>query len=111
MEGDFRYVDSGAFDECVDFLEYLEYCDHNWEEAFGGWFGVSNRWREHRQASQNNWGPWNLVKVCCLQRLNLQLFQFIGTLRCCVPKGVAKYGKSNFELRISNHIKESSYFF
>ncbi|XP_022859811.1 shewanella-like protein phosphatase 1 isoform X2 [Olea europaea var. sylvestris] len=62
VEGDFRYVDSGAFDECVDFLEYLEYCDHNWEEAFGGWFGVSNRWREHRQASQNNWGPWNLVK-------------------------------------------------
>ncbi|KAL2528594.1 Calcineurin-like metallo-phosphoesterase superfamily protein [Forsythia ovata] len=62
VEGDFRYVDSGAFDECVDFLEYLEYCNHNWEEAFGGWVGVSKRWKKQRQASQNYWGPLNLVK-------------------------------------------------
>ncbi|EYU45985.1 hypothetical protein ABFS82_04G084000 [Erythranthe guttata] len=62
VEGDFRYVDSGGFDECADFLEHLEICDHNWEEAFVGWAGVSKRWKEDRKVQQNSWGPWNLVK-------------------------------------------------
>lgn len=65
VEGDFRYVDSGAYDECADFLEHLEICNHNWEEAFVGWVGESKRWKEDRKMPQNNWGPWNLVKVCC----------------------------------------------
>ncbi|KAL0298093.1 UNVERIFIED_CONTAM: Shewanella-like protein phosphatase 1 [Sesamum calycinum] len=43
VEGDFRYVDQGAFDECADFLEHLEICNHNWEEAFISWVGVSER--------------------------------------------------------------------
>uniref|UniRef100_A0A5B7BVF8 Calcineurin-like phosphoesterase domain-containing protein n=1 Tax=Davidia involucrata TaxID=16924 RepID=A0A5B7BVF8_DAVIN len=62
VEGDFRYVDSGAFDECIDFMEYLEDCEHNWEEAFISWVGVSERWKEDRKISQNYWGPLNLVK-------------------------------------------------
>ncbi|XP_042002338.1 shewanella-like protein phosphatase 1 isoform X1 [Salvia splendens] len=62
VEGDFRYVDSGGFDECAAFLEYLEICDHNWEEAFVGWSSVSKRWREERDVPKNHWGPWNLVK-------------------------------------------------
>ncbi|KAI3450285.1 hypothetical protein Pfo_006950 [Paulownia fortunei] len=62
VEGDFRYVDSGAFDECAAFLEHLEICDHNWEEAFVGWVGVSERWKEDRKVPQNYWGPWDLVK-------------------------------------------------
>lgn len=64
MEGDFRYVDYGSYDECSDFLEYLDECEHNWEEAFVGWVGVSGKWKEDRKMSQNHWGPWNLVKVC-----------------------------------------------
>lgn len=60
VEGDFRYVDSGGFDECTDFLEYLHECDHNWEEPFVNWISLSARWKEDRQKSQ--WGPWNLVK-------------------------------------------------
>lgn len=63
MEGDFRYVDSGAFDECTDFLEYLDDYGGNWEEAFLGWVGVSEKWKEDRKMSQNYWGSWNLVKV------------------------------------------------
>lgn len=63
MEGDYRYVDSGAFDECTDFLEYLDDYGGNWEEAFLGWVGVSEKWKEDRKMSQNYWGPWNLVKV------------------------------------------------
>lgn len=63
VEGDFRYVDSEGFDECADFLEYLEICDHKWEEAFVGWVGESKRWKERRMMSKS-WGPWNLVKVC-----------------------------------------------
>ncbi|XP_073149897.1 shewanella-like protein phosphatase 1 [Henckelia pumila] len=61
VEGDFRYVDSEGFDECADFLEYLEICDHKWEEAFVGWVGESKRWKEQRMMSKS-WGPWNLVK-------------------------------------------------
>lgn len=63
MEGDFRYVESGAFDECTDFLAYLDDYKYDWESAFVGWIGVSRRWKDHRKLSQNYWGPWNLVKV------------------------------------------------
>lgn len=62
VEGDFRYVDNGAFDECIDFLDYLEECEHNWEEAFVSWCAVSGRWKHDRKVSQNYWAPWNLVK-------------------------------------------------
>ncbi|KAJ6692281.1 SHEWANELLA-LIKE PROTEIN PHOSPHATASE 1 [Salix purpurea] len=62
VEGDFRYVDSGAFDECSDFLAYLEDHQYNWENAFLGWIEESKRQREDRKLSQNHWGPWNLVK-------------------------------------------------
>lgn len=63
IEGDFRYVDSGAFDECSDFLEYLDDCEHNWEDAFSSWSQVSDSWKEERKIAQSSWGPWNLVKV------------------------------------------------
>ncbi|XP_030963887.1 shewanella-like protein phosphatase 1 isoform X1 [Quercus lobata] len=62
VEGDFRYVASGAFDECIDFLEYLDECTNDWEEAFVSWIGVSGRWKKERKMSQNYWGPLNLVK-------------------------------------------------
>ncbi|KVI03725.1 hypothetical protein Ccrd_017994 [Cynara cardunculus var. scolymus] len=62
VEGDFRYVDSGAFDECSDFLEYLDDCGHNWEDAFSSWAEVSGSWKGERKMSESSWGPWNLVK-------------------------------------------------
>ncbi|KAF5446641.1 hypothetical protein F2P56_032252 [Juglans regia] len=62
VEGDFRYVESGAFHECIDFLEYLDECRSDWEEAFVSWIGVSERCKEDRKMSQNYWGPLNLVK-------------------------------------------------
>lgn len=62
VEGDFRYVDSGGFDECSDFLEYLNDCEHNWEDAFASWAEVSESWKQERKVSQSSWGPWNLVK-------------------------------------------------
>lgn len=71
VEGDFRYVDSGAFDECTDFLDHLEECQYKWEEAFVSWINVSVRRKEERKVSQSYWGPWNLVKVCLLWKLNL----------------------------------------
>ena len=63
VEGDFRYVDPGAFDECSDFLEYSDGYRDNWEEAFVNWNVVSSQWREDRKMTQNYWGPWSLVKV------------------------------------------------
>ncbi|KAJ0792272.1 putative metallo-dependent phosphatase [Helianthus annuus] len=62
VEGDFRYVDSGAFDECSDFLEYLNDCGHDWEDAFASWCEVSESWKQERTMSHNAWGAWNLVK-------------------------------------------------
>ncbi|XP_038993643.1 shewanella-like protein phosphatase 1 isoform X2 [Hibiscus syriacus] len=62
VEGDFRYVESGAFDECADFLEYMNDYEYDWDEAFVGWCGLSRRWKDERKISRNNWGPWNLVK-------------------------------------------------
>lgn len=63
VEGDFRYVDSGAFDECADFLDYLDDYGGNWDEAFVRWVGVSEKWKEDRMMPKNYWGSWNLVKV------------------------------------------------
>lgn len=69
VEGDFRYVDGGAFDECLDFFEYMNECGHDWEEAFVSWVGVSNRSRDQK-ISQSSWGPWSLVKVHCISHSN-----------------------------------------
>ena len=63
VEGDFRYVESGAFDECSDFLEYLNDYEYDWDEAFVSWCSVSRSWKDERKMSRNNWGSWNLVKV------------------------------------------------
>lgn len=62
VEGDYRYVDPGAFDECIDFLEYLEGYE-DWNEAFIGWIRVAEKWQEDRKLRQNHWGPLNLMKV------------------------------------------------
>ncbi|KAL8147992.1 shewanella-like protein phosphatase 1 isoform X1 [Apium graveolens] len=62
VEGDFRYVDYGAYDECGDFLEYLNDCEHDWDEAFVTWASISESWKKDRKMSQSHWGPWNLVK-------------------------------------------------
>ncbi|XP_028768911.1 shewanella-like protein phosphatase 1 isoform X1 [Neltuma alba] len=62
VEGDFRYVESGGFDECSDFLEYMTDSDNDWEETFAGWVDVSESWKVDQRMSRNSWGPWNLVK-------------------------------------------------
>ncbi|ONH99761.1 hypothetical protein PRUPE_6G048800 [Prunus persica] len=62
VEGDFRYVETGGFDECIDFLEYLDDNRDDWEEAFVGWTGVSKQLKEDRKMPQNYWDPWNLVR-------------------------------------------------
>ncbi|KAL5974707.1 hypothetical protein ACLOJK_031377 [Asimina triloba] len=66
VEGDFRYVDHGAFEECIDFLEYLNEHDGNWDEALVGWVNVSERLKEERRMSKSNWDPWKLVKFLLL---------------------------------------------
>ncbi|CAI9107068.1 OLC1v1006347C2 [Oldenlandia corymbosa var. corymbosa] len=62
VEGDFRYVDSGAFDECIDFLDYWEECERDWEEAFVSWIYASKRRKKDRKVSPSYWDPWDLVK-------------------------------------------------
>lgn len=62
VEGDFRYVESGAFEECAGFLDYLDSYGYEWEEAFLGWVAASEKWRQDQKTSQNYWDSWNLVK-------------------------------------------------
>lgn len=64
VEGDFRYVDSGAFDECIDFLDHWEECDRDWDEAFVSWIYESENRKKDRKVSHNYWDTWDLVKVC-----------------------------------------------
>ena len=63
VEGDFRFVDNGGFDECVDFLEHLDDYRNDWDEAFVDWIAVSQKLKEDRKLPQNYWDPWNLVRV------------------------------------------------
>lgn len=63
VEGDYRYVESGAFAECADFMDYLVDCDYDWNEAFVSWNSVSERWKEDRRTSHGYWGHLNIVKV------------------------------------------------
>lgn len=63
MEGDFRYVDARAFDECTDFLDYLEDYAQDWDKAFTNWIFESRQWKEDRRNSQTYWDQWNVVKV------------------------------------------------
>lgn len=63
VEGDFRYVDSGGFDECAEFLQHMEDCKYDWENAFVSWIRVSKKWKGYQKSSQNYWDSWNLVKV------------------------------------------------
>lgn len=62
VEGDFRYVESGGFDECDDFLEYINDSVDDWDETFTGWVDVSERLKKDPTISRSYWGPWNLVK-------------------------------------------------
>lgn len=63
VEGDFRYVDTRAFDECIDFLDYLEDYAQDWDKAFKNWIFESRQWKEDRRNSQTYWDQWNIVKV------------------------------------------------
>lgn len=63
VEGDFRYVDLGAFHECAAFFEYLEECGGNWDDAILHWIFVCEMWKVERALENAKWSPWNLVKV------------------------------------------------
>ncbi|KAJ4867991.1 Calcineurin-like metallo-phosphoesterase superfamily protein [Raphanus sativus] len=62
VEGDFRYVDTRAFNECIDFLDYLEDYAQDWDKAFKNWIFESRQWKEDRKSSQTYWDQWNIVK-------------------------------------------------
>ncbi|XP_065049117.1 shewanella-like protein phosphatase 1 isoform X2 [Musa acuminata AAA Group] len=61
VEGDFRYVDPGAFDECIDFLDYLDEYKGRWDDAFIGWIRATKWWKKKR-TSESYWTRWNFLK-------------------------------------------------
>uniref|UniRef100_A0A0E0EXC5 Calcineurin-like phosphoesterase domain-containing protein n=1 Tax=Oryza meridionalis TaxID=40149 RepID=A0A0E0EXC5_9ORYZ len=83
VEGDYRYVDPGAFDECIRFMEYLDECDGNWDDAFLNWVNVCERWKEEYPMSPNgDWRPWNFVKRQKGIAARSSLFKRGGPLAC-----------------------------
>lgn len=62
VEGDFRYVDPGAFDECIDFLDYLDEYKGHWDDAFIGWIRATKWWKKKR-TSESYWTRWNFLKI------------------------------------------------
>ncbi|BAF26436.1 Os10g0394100 [Oryza sativa Japonica Group] len=83
VEGDYRYVDPGAFDECIRFMEYLDECDGNWDDAFLNWVNVCERWKEEYPMSPNgDWRPWNFVKKQKGIAARSSLFKRGGPLAC-----------------------------
>ncbi|XP_062201252.1 shewanella-like protein phosphatase 1 [Phragmites australis] len=83
VEGDFRYVDPGGFDECIRFLEYLDECDGNWDDAFLNWVNVAERRKKEYGASPNgDWRPWNFVKKQKGIAARTSLFKRGGLLAC-----------------------------
>lgn len=83
VEGDFRYVYPGAFGECIRFLEYLDECSGNWDDAFLNWVNVSERWKEEYRTSPNgDWRPWNFVKKQKEFAARTSLFKRGGPLAC-----------------------------
>ncbi|CAL4933255.1 unnamed protein product [Urochloa decumbens] len=87
VEGDFRYVDPGGFDECLRFLEYLDECDGNWNDAFVNWVNVAERRKKEYAVSPNgDWHPWNLVKKQKGFAARSSLFKQGGPLACELAK-------------------------
>ncbi|CAN6293679.1 unnamed protein product [Urochloa humidicola] len=83
VEGDFRYVDPGGFDECICFLEYLDECDGNWDDAFLNWVNVAERRKKEYRASPNgDWRSWNFVKKQNGIAARSSLFKRGGPLAC-----------------------------
>lgn len=76
VEGDYRYADAGAFDECASFLDYMGEHGYDWEEAFVNWISVAEKWREDHSMPQGYWDPWNLVKVVKFSYVNQDLMPF-----------------------------------
>ncbi|TVU30945.1 hypothetical protein EJB05_22603, partial [Eragrostis curvula] len=83
VEGDFRFVDPGAFDECTRFLEYLDECNGNWDDAFLNWVNVAERRKTQNGALPNgDWSPWNFVKKQKGFDARTSLFKRGGPLAC-----------------------------
>lgn len=62
VEGDFRYVDTRGFDECIDFLDYLEDYAHDFDKAFKNWIFESRQWKKDRESSQTYWDRSSMVR-------------------------------------------------
>lgn len=81
VDGDFRYVDHGAFDEAEDFMEYCNMHGDDWEAAFIEWIKVCEEWKARRKVTSNGWTNWNLLKVM----IKFYLFSLFMHWECKVP--------------------------
>ncbi|CAN0902135.1 Shewanella-like protein phosphatase 1 [Linum grandiflorum] len=109
VEGDFRYVDSGGFDECLDFLAYLEDgFEDDWESRFVGWVSASDKRRKEQNTSKQRQkgivarstllkpgGPLacELAKHGVLLKINDWVFCHGGILPHHVAHGVERMNK------------------
>ncbi|XP_057834530.1 shewanella-like protein phosphatase 1 isoform X2 [Cryptomeria japonica] len=82
VDGDFRYVDHGAFDEAEDFMEYCNMHGDDWEAAFIEWIKVCEEWKARRKVTSNGWTNWNLLKIPKGIQERSFLFKPGGRLAC-----------------------------
>ncbi|EEF29793.1 ATP-dependent RNA helicase, putative [Ricinus communis] len=61
----FGYIDSGAFDECTDFLAFLDDNKYNWENEFIGWI------RDPKGGKKNRTRPklTRVFRICYFPRI------------------------------------------
>ncbi|KAF3590017.1 hypothetical protein F2Q69_00026014 [Brassica cretica] len=100
VEGDFRYVDTRAFDECIDFLDYLEDYAQDWDKAFKNWIFESRQWKQDRRSGRL---ACELARHGVVLRVNNWVFCHGGLL----PHHVA-YGVERINREVSTWMKSSS---
>ncbi|KAK9093400.1 hypothetical protein Syun_028311 [Stephania yunnanensis] len=103
VEGDFRYVDPGAFEECLDFFEYLGDCEEEWDGTFAGWISLSERRKEARQRLQNSWGPWSVGRQKGVMA-RLALFETGRSVGICIWNIEDEQGSFSMDERFSSRM-------
>ncbi|KAH9309206.1 hypothetical protein KI387_037117, partial [Taxus chinensis] len=82
VDGDFRFVDHGAFEEAEDFMEYCNLHGSDWKTAFIEWIKVCGEWKARRKMTSSRWNNWSFTKIQKGSRARSLLFRPGGQLAC-----------------------------
>ncbi|KAB2616657.1 hypothetical protein D8674_023245 [Pyrus ussuriensis x Pyrus communis] len=108
MEGEFRFMDAGGFDECLDFLDYLDDNRDDWEEAFVGWVGQKQKDVIARSILLRPGGPLacELARHAVVLKKKLIYFLFASPDRSIDPSTLA-YGVERMNREINYILQQT----